>query len=194
MKTFLEYLDIDLYSSTWETVEVDTRDVSKIDWKKTFPYFPPTFLGFPSHFRFFDAESPQGRRSNVSKDYVIAEAVMPLEDYRAREEAKFEGYRKNKTSAWSRFCDALVNGGDSLKNAFRAALEPARPVMHRYMAEVEQAIAAAEKSGATHVHLWSATDCSVAKPVTPDMIVLDRGLAQLWPPVAPPPPQAKPGL
>lgn len=184
MKTFIEYREYDMYDSYLSVREVPTRDLKKLDLKKLDWGIPPTATGFPDEFRFFDAAitpdgKPAGTPVNSSKDYRVAETVMTLDAYKQHELPKLENYRQEKRGRIEAFCSSLLTNGFNLKDAFKHATGPKRPVMEWYIDDVTHVIAEAEKSGATHVYLPHPQ--SVAKIVTPDMIVLDKTLRQIYP-------------
>lgn len=191
-KTFMEYEELDFYDSYRSTVEVPTRDVKQIDFAKVFPNGAPSFLGFPTKFRFYDADvttdaqgrEVQGAPRNFSKNYVVAEKVMTLHDYRKRELPKIAREKRNKTTMAGRALGEFMDGGFSLKRAFKAALDFGRPVLCWYIQGVEAVIAEAEKRGVKTVSLWDSAAITIAQPVDADTIVLDKSLNQIHPPRA----------
>lgn len=180
MKSFIEYREYDMYDSSLSVLAVPTRDPQKLDFKK----LNPAAMAFPDEFRFFDAAitpdgKPAGTPVNYSKDYRIAETVMTLDAYKQRELPKLENYKREKCGRIEAFGSAILTNGFRLKDAFKHALGPKRPVMEWYINDVTDVIAEAEKTGATHVYLPYPQ--SVAKIVTPDMVVLDKTLQQIHP-------------
>lgn len=188
IKSFIEYRDYELYDSYLTLLEVPTRDLQKLDLKKLDWGIAPTFLGFADEFRFFDAEVTVengrqviGARTNYSKEYRVAEEVMTLADYKARELPKLAQYKQEKRSRTDAFLSTFFNGGLQLTRAFKEALAPRRPVMEMYISTVESVIEAAEKTGATHVAFFRKGDLAVPFAVSADMILLGHDLRQIHP-------------
>lgn len=192
----MEYTEYDLYSSDQMSVVVPSRDPLAIDYKKLDWWAAPTFLGFPTEFKFYDAQVDDagkeiaGTRTNYSKNYQVAEAVMSLDEYKARELPRIAEMKGEKLSRFHAFTHEFLDGGFSLSKSFKAAIGPKKPVMDWYIEQVESAIRDAEAAGATHIALWDKQSASPPIIVTQDMIVLDRKLAQLYPAAAKPAPAA----
>lgn len=191
----MEYTEYDLYSSEQMSVAVPSRDPLAIDYKKLDWWAAPTFLGFPTEFKFYDAQVDDagreipGTRTNYSKNYQVAEAVMSLDEYKARELPKIAEMKGEKLSRFHAFTHEFIDGGFSLSKSFKAAIGPKKPVMNWYIEQVETAIRDAESAGATHIALWDKNSATPPIIVTADMIVLDRKLAQLHPVAAKPVPR-----
>ena len=185
----MEFTEYELYETYRSSVEVPTRDVQKIDFVALFKNdIPPTVLGFPIEFRFYDADvSPDtgreiaGTRRNVSKDYQVADIVMTLEDYKKRELPKLVEYKKQQRGRLEAFTSEFMDNGLSLRRAFKAALSPKRPVLDWHITAVEAAIAEAEKTGATHIALRDKHELASPVLVTANTVVLDQKLNQLHP-------------
>lgn len=189
-RTFMEYEELDLYDSWWSVVEVPHRDPARLDFKKVFESrrLAPTAFGYPLEFRFFDANVVDGEithRRNESKTYIVAELVMSVEDYKKREEPKLALYKKEKTGFCGRVMGELLDGGGNLKQAFKSAFDFGRPVMDWYIKSVGAILREAEATGATHVHLWGNHECTTAKIVAKDDIILNSKMQQLYPLQAP---------
>ena len=185
-KTFIEYKDYELYETYQVIAEVPTRDVQKIDFKKI-----DLTLGFPTEFKFFDADvtvengkQVMGAPRNISKDYRIADIVMSLDDYKKRELPKLAKFKKDQQGRLDAFMQEFLDRGLSLTRAFKAAIAPKQPVLQWYIWSVEKTISEAEKTGVTHIALRD--DHTLAYPVlvTDNMIVLDSKLNQLHPSVS----------
>lgn len=191
----MEYTEYDLYSSEQMSVAVPSRDPLAIDYKKLDWWAAPTFLGFPTEFKFYDAQVDDagreipGTRTNYSKKYQVAEAVMSLDEYKARELPKIAEMKGEKLSRFHAFTHEFIDGGFSLSKSFKAAIGPKKPVMNWYIEQVETAIRDAESAGAKHIALWDKNSATPPIIVTADMIVLDRKLAQLHPVAAKPVPR-----
>lgn len=194
-KTFMEYTEYDLYSSEQMSVVVPSRDPLAIDYKKLDWWETPTFLGFATEFKFYDAQVDDagkeiaGTRTNYSKNYQVAEAVMSLDEYKQRELPRIAEMKGEKLSRFHAFTHELLDGGFSLSKSFKAAMGPKKPVADWYITQVEKAIADAEAAGATHIALWDKNSASPPIVITADMIVLDRKLGQLYPVAAKPAPK-----
>jgi len=190
-KTFMNYEENDLYESYRLNVEVANRDISPEAFKKINFMMPPTYLGFPTRFHFFDADvttNPDGSETigaprNQSKEYIVADVVMSLDAYKRREEPKLKELKTQKHSRLSQAMSELLDGGFSLTRAFKAAVSPKRPIMSWYIQNVEGMLADATEKGIKTVSLWDRESVTTAQPVTDDMIVLDKNLRQLHPPL-----------
>lgn len=191
----MEYTEYDLYSSDQMSVVVPSRDPQAIDYTKLDWWAAPTFLGFPTEFKFYDAQIDDagreiaGTRTNYSKNYQVAEAVTSLDEYKARELPRIAEMKGEKLSRFHAFTHEFLDGGFSLSKSFRAAIGPKKPVADWYIQQVETAIRDAEAAGATHIALWDKNSATPPTVITTDMIVLDRQLRQLYPVAAKPAPK-----
>lgn len=194
-KTFMEYTEYDLYSSEQVSVAVPSRDPLQIDFKKLDWWMAPTFLGFPTEFKFYDAQVDDagkeiaGTRTNYSKNYQVAEAVMSLDEYKARELPRIAEMKGEKLSRFHAFTHEFLDGGFSLSKSFKAAIGSKKPVMDWYIEQVESTIRQAEQAGATHIAIWDKKSATAPIIIEADMIVLDRKLGQLYPAAAKPAPK-----
>ncbi|MDE1151010.1 MAG: hypothetical protein PW788_00600 [Micavibrio sp.] len=190
-KTFMNYEELDLYDSFRINVEVASRDISPAAFSQINFGLPPTYLGFPTNFYFFDADvtthadgtQTMGAPRNQSKEYVVADLVMSLDDYKRREEPKLKELKQQKHSRFSQAMSEFLDGGLSLTRAFKAALSPKRPILSWYIQNVESTLADAARDGVKTVSLWDRESVTTAKPVTDDMIILDKTLRQIHPPL-----------
>ncbi len=189
----MEYEELDLNASYTLEVEVPSRNPKEIDFSKLKWAEPPTFLGFPTSFRFFDADTMNdasgreilGLKRNYSKPYLVAEAVMSFADYKKRELPKLAEMKKSKVSRLSAAFNEL--GNLNFRKAFQAAFAPKKPVMSWYIQNVEDIIAKGDKLGTTFVALWDNEAATTPTLLKPDVTVLDKKLNQIYPATKPAP-------
>ena len=189
----MEYEELDLNASYVLEVEVPSRNPKEIDFSKLKWSMPPTYLGFPTSFRFFDAEVMNdasgreilGLKRNYSKPYLVADTVLSFDDYKKRELPKLAEMKKSKVSRLSAAFNEL--GNLNFRKAFKTAFAPKKPVMSWYIQTVEGIIAEGSRAGTKFVALWDNEGVTTPKLLQPDVTVLDKNLNQIHPVTKPAP-------
>lgn len=192
-KTFIEYLEYDMYEQYTTSREVTTRDPVALAVSKQINDWPNNL---PFEFHFYDADvaadGSLSNKRNVSPEYRQADKVMSLDDYKKQVLPRIAEYKKEKQGRFSAFTTEFLDGGFSLKRAFKAALGPRKPVMDWYIQGTERMIAECEKAGIKTVALRSDHELTSAEPVAAGFIVVDSKGQQLYPAAAQPAPKAAP--
>lgn len=182
-KTYIAYEELDLYNSYPAVAEVVSRDPASLVHNKEVPDYALTrpFHFFDADITFFPDDTMEiGPRYNESSPFIVAATVMTLKDYKAREAPKLERYKKEKTGFLGRAISTFLDGGFSLRAAFRDAVI-GRPVMAWYISAVKSLVAEAEKNNITHICLQDNDPRTLPVLVTPDLTVLDQRFAPLFP-------------
>lgn len=192
-KTFIEYLEYELYDQYSTSREVTTRDPAVLAASKQINDWP-NFLPFEFHFYDADvaADGSVSNKRNVSPEYRQAHKVMSLDDYKKEVLPRIAEYKKEKLGRFSAFTSEFLDGGFSLKRAFKAALGPRKPVMEWYIDSTEHLIAECEKAGIKTVALRSDYELTSAIPVAGKMVIVDSKGMQLYPAAVQPAPKVAP--
>ena len=186
VQTSIKFQDYDL--STNHSVEaydvtlpVPGRDLAVL---KDFFTGTDYFLGkarLPEQFCLYDTDE-NGCVDNIAH-YVHGNVILPLEDYRARQETVLAHYRQDLTTAKDRFSRSFeITRPFNVIAAVKAAFGPPEPVMQWYINEIETLFNEAAAAGTELVSVRCERGRNLADLLDVDTIVFNDDLKVIYPP------------